>query len=296
MSYPGDPAGGQQQPSYQYPDGSGYPQQNPAWQGQPAHQPSWEAPDSGPPASAPFAPPGQAPAYGQSPGQAPGQSPAYGQDPGQYGGGYYDPNTPPASNPPTSGSPMYGGHMPGQMSGPPMAGPQMSAPPMSGPQMSGPPMSGPGGPPMSGAPVGGFGAAPAARRSPTTAILASVAVLFLLATAVLTVLYITRNGDYNEQKRTVAQRDQNIQDLNRDVERLKNDLKRVEGERDVAKRDLGGSEAQAAELKRQRSVISRCLTLLGQSGEAARKGDAATADAKSKEAKPVCDEAFTYLD
>jgi hypothetical protein len=127
-------------------------------------------------------------------------------------------------------------------------------------------------------------------------IFAGLAVLFLLATAVLTVLYVTRNGDYNDQKRTVAQRDQSIQGLNGDVERLKNDLKRAETERDNARRDLGGAQGQADELKRQKAVISKCLNLLGEATAAARRGDSATAAAKEKEADPVCDEAARYLD
>jgi outer membrane murein-binding lipoprotein Lpp len=271
MSYPGDPSGGQQQPSYPYSDGSGYPPPQQPGYGPPAQQPGYGSPpqgpadpQSGPPAAAPFPPPGQAPTYGS--------------DPGPYGG-YYDPNTPPVSSPPTSGSPTYTA----QLAGPPAGAP--GGPPMMAP-MSGPP----------GAPTSGFGAGPPARRSPVMAIAASAAVFFLLATAVLTVLYITRNGDYNEQKRTVAQRDQNIQSLSAEVDKLKNDLKRVETERDTAKRDLGGAQGQADELKRQKQVISRCINLLGEAGAAARRGDSATADAKSKEADQVCPEAFRYLD
>jgi outer membrane murein-binding lipoprotein Lpp len=128
------------------------------------------------------------------------------------------------------------------------------------------------------------------------AIFASLMVFFLLVTAVLTVLFVTKTGDYNEQKKTATQRQQTIDTLNADVERLKNDVKRVEGERDAAKRDLGGAQGQADELKRQKQVISNCLTLAAEAADAADAGNAALAQQKRNEARPVCEEAGRYLD
>jgi hypothetical protein len=84
--------------------------------------------------------------------------------------------------------------------------------------------------------------------------------------------------------------------LNADVDKLKNDVKRVEGERDAAKRDLGGAQGQADELKRQKQVISNCISLLGQAGDLTRRGDTAGAAAKEKQAEPICAEAGKYLD
>jgi hypothetical protein len=239
MSYPGDPAGGQQ-PAYPYSDGQGayQPQANPSPFGAPQ-------PQSGPPA----------------PGQPYSGAPAFGSEPApSYGSGYYDPNAPGA---PTSGA----------------YGPAMSTP-----------VSGP------GAPIGGPGAPAGSRRAPTTAIFASLMVVFLLATAVLTVLYVTKNGDYNEQKKTSAERQQNINALNGEVQKTKDELAKTQEELATTKRDLGGSQAQADELKRQKAVISKCITLLGEASEAAEAGNAALAQQKQAEAEPICNEAGRYLD
>lgn len=277
MSYPGDPAGNQQ-PAYQFQDGN-YPP-----------PPTQDGPG--------YPPPGQPGGFGAPPQGQPGglgYPPQQGQ-PGGFG-------APPQSGPPAQGAGSQAGFPP------PSFGPEQTAPygydpnaPQSGPAFGGPPMSGPafGGPPMSGPAFGGPGAPGAAprrgRRGPATAILGSLAVLFLLATAVLAVLFLGKSGDYDEQKRTATQRQETIDTLNKDVSKLKDDVKRIEGERDNAKRDLGGAQGQADELKRQKQVISRCLTLAAEVGDAAEKGDNAAFQAKRKEAEPVCAEADKYLD
>jgi hypothetical protein len=255
MSYPGDPAGGQQ-PAYPYSDGQGGYQQ-PAAPG-PFGAPQ---PQSGPPA------PGMAPGqpYSSPPAYSPEPGPSYSPDPGPaYGGGYgYDPNQPGAA--PTSGA----------------FGPGMTAP-ISGPGM-----------PVSGAAPG----APApARRGPATGIFAGLMVLFLLATAVLAVLFITKNGDYNEQKQVSAQRQENINKLQGDLDKTKQDLQKSADDLAAAKRDLGGAQGQADELKRQKAVISKCITLLGEAGQAQAQGNTALANSKRAEADPICDEAGRYLD
>jgi outer membrane murein-binding lipoprotein Lpp len=257
MSYPGDPAAGQPPQQYPYSDGSGYPPPN---QGGYQQQPSpggYMPPQQPGPIGAPDSAPPFVP--------QPTSTPAYGQDPNAGFGGYYDPNAQ-ASAPPSSGMPY---------SGPPMA-----VQPVSGP--------------VAGAPLGP--SQPGQRKSPATAIFASLMVLFLLATAVLAVLYGTRTGDYNDEKKTVAARDTEITGLKADVEKLKADVKRVEGERDTAKRDLGGAQGQADELKRQKQVISNCINLLVEAGQAESAGNAALAQQKNAEADKVCDEAFRYLD
>jgi hypothetical protein len=257
MSYPGDPAGGQQ-PAYPYSDGQG------AYQ-QPPNQSPFGAPQpqSGPPAAQPYA----QPAFGADPagaGQPYGQ-PAFGADPGPAYGGYgYDPNAPGAA--PTSGG--YGPNM---------------APPISGPGL--PPVSGPGVPPTT-----------TGRRSPAMAIFASLMVVFLLATAILTVLYVTKNGDYNDQKKVSAQRQDNINALQSDLDKTKADLQKAADDLAATKRDLGGAQGQADELKRQKSVISRCINLLVEASQAAAAGNAGLANAKEAEAQPVCAEADKYLD
>lgn len=246
MSYPGDPAGGQQ-PAYPYSDGQG------AYQPPPAHPSPFGAPQpqSGPPA----------PGMG-APGQPYSSPPSFSPDPGPSYGGYgYDPNSPGGA--PTSGA----------------FGPSMTAP-----------ISGP------GAPISGPGVPAPARRSPAMPIFASLAVVFLLAAAILTVLFITKNGDYNDQKKVASQRQENINSLQADLDKTKADLQKAQDDLAATKRDLGGAQGQADELKRQKAVISRCITLAGEAADAAAAGNAALANAKRAEAAPVCDEAGKYLD
>jgi hypothetical protein len=125
-------------------------------------------------------------------------------------------------------------------------------------------------------------------RSPWLSIVASAAAFLLLVSAIMTVLFVTRNVAYQEHKRTA-------QTLDSENRKLREDLKKAETERDLAKRDLGGAQGQADELTRQKQVISNCLNLLAEAGTAARNGDQPTSDAKSKEAEPICQEAFRYL-
>jgi hypothetical protein len=246
MSYPGDPAGGQQ-PAYPYSDGQG------AYQQPPANPNPFGAPQpqSGPPAH----------------GQQYSSPPSFGPDPGPaYGGGYgYDPNA--AGGMPTSGA--YGG-------------PGMTAP-ISGP---GAPISGPG--------DGSVGAP--ARRGPAMPIFASLAVVFLLATAILAVLFVTKSGDYNDQKKVATQRQENINALQADLDKTKADLQKAQDDLAATKRDLGGAQGQADELKRQKAVISRCINLLFEAGQADAAGNSGLASAKRAEAQPVCNEADKYLD
>jgi hypothetical protein len=247
MSYPGDPAGGQQ-PAYPYSDGQGAYQPPPANPG-----PFGQPPQSGPPS----------PGMG-APGQPYSSPPSYGPDPGPSYGSYgYDPNAP--GGVPTSGA----------------FGPNMTAP-ISGP---GAPISGPGGPMTT-----------PARRSPAMPIFASLAVVFLLAAAILTVLFVTKNGDYNDQKKVAAQRQENINTLQADLDKTKADLQKAQDDLAATKRDLGGAQGQADELKRQKAVISRCINLLFEANQADAAGNSGLATAKRAEAQPVCTEADKYLD
>ena len=261
MSYPGDPAG--QQQAYPYSDGQGAYQ--PPAQSSPFGAPQ---PQPGPPAPAQAQPYSSPSAFDPAPQQGqPYASPTFGADPAHsYGGGYgYDPNQPMGAAP-TSGA--YGPNMTAPISG--------AAPPISGP----------------GAPTG---PAPA-RRSPATAIFASLMVVFLLATAILTVLFVTKNGDYNDQKKVSAQRQENINGLQSDLDKTKADLQKAQDDLAATKRDLGGAQGQADELKRQKAVISKCINLLVEASRAAAAGNAALANAKEAEAQPVCAEADRYLD
>jgi hypothetical protein len=214
-------------------------------------------PQSGPPA------PGIGPA-----GQPYSSPPAFGPEPGPaYGGGFgYDPNQPGAA--PTSGA--YGPHMTAPISGPGML----------------PPVSGP------GVPVGPT----PPRRSMAVPILASLAVVCLLAASILGVLYATKTGDYNDQKKVSAERQATIDQTTQDLDKTKADLQKSQDDLAATKRDLGGAQGQADELKRQKAVISKCINLLVEAGRLSAAGNAAGANAKQAEAQPVCAEADRYLD
>jgi hypothetical protein len=243
MSYPGDPAAGQQPqyPPYHDPNQGGFqppaaspfgqpqPQSAPPASGQPYSSPPGFGPD--PAASAPYsAPPG--PAYG------------------------YDPN---AGLPPTSGA----------------FGPAMM-PPTSGP------VGALGGPAPSGQP-----------KSKLVPIFASLMVVFLLATAVVSVLLITKNGDYNDKKSAAAAKEAQ---LSSDLKKSQDDLKKAQDDLAAKDRDLTGAQSQADELKRQKAVISQCIRLLSEASQAAAAGDTATAEAKRQQYTPICNEADRYLD
>jgi hypothetical protein len=258
MSYPGDPAAGQQPqyPPYGDPNQGGFqsPAASPFGQPQPQSAPPAQ-PYSAPPAANPYAAPAAQP-YSAPPGYGPdpAASAPYSAPPG---GGYgYDPN---AGLPPTSGA--YG---PGMM------------PPTSGP------VGALGGPAPSGQP-----------RNKMVPILAGLMVLFLLATAVMSVLFITKSGDYNDHKKASQQKEAQLAG---DLKKSQDDLKKAQEDLASKDRDLTGSQAQADELKRQKSVISQCIRLLGEAGDASRAGNAALAAQKEAEAEPICNEAGKYLD
>lgn len=250
MSYPGDPAAGQQ-PQYPYGDPNQGGFQSPAASpfGQPQPQsapPAPSQPYSAPPAQQYSAPPG----YGPDPAStAPYSSPP--------GAGYgYDPNA--AGLPPTSGA--YGPSMP------------------------------------TSGPVGAFGAPTPPSGPPKSKmvpIFASLMVVFLLATAVVSVLYITKSGDYNEKTKAAAAKEAQ---LSGDLKKTQDDLKKAQDDLAASKRDLTGAQGQADELKRQKTVISNCIRLLGEAGDASRAGNAALAAQKEAEAEPICNEAGRYLD
>jgi septal ring factor EnvC (AmiA/AmiB activator) len=152
---------------------------------------------------------------------------------------------------------------------------------------------------VSGPPHAGYGAAvgpvgpPRARRGAATVVLAVLMVLFLVLAGVTTTMLVLKNGDYN---RTVAQRDLTITNQNQQIDKVKGDLQQTKDDLDKTRTDLGGSQKQADELKRQKQVISQCISLLGEASDANKRGDPTTANAKLTEAKPVCDEAGKYLD
>jgi hypothetical protein len=241
---------------------------------QPAYPPPYSDPNQGgfpPPQASPFGQPqpqSAPPAPGQPYPPAPGQPFSSPPAPAGYG---------PDQTAPYSGAGGYGGYDP-NAGVPPTSGPAFGAglPPTSGPGPLGPP------PPTSGQP-----------KSKLVPIFASLMVVFLLATAVVTVLYITKNGDYNDATKAAAAKEQQ---LSGDLKKTQDDLKKAQEDLATAKRDLGGSQAQADELARQKAVISKCFRLLIEASQAIAAGNQALADQKRAEYTPVCNEADRYLD
>jgi len=142
-----------------------------------------------------------------------------------------------------------------------------------------------------GAPSGA--AQPPAKRGVLTPVLAAVSVLLLIAIGVLSTLYVTNNNDL---KRTIRDRNSTISTRSAELDKARKDLEAATSELAQTKTDLTGSKNQAGELARQKQVISKCFTVLGQASEAAQKGDRATVNRLAGEIEKVCDEADKYID
>ncbi|MBU8859632.1 MULTISPECIES: hypothetical protein [unclassified Micromonospora] len=267
------------------------------------------------------------PAGGDNPPPAPGGTVygnPYGSPPAPQ---QYDPNQPaPTLHQPTvsDGAPGYGGYQPaapgqpgyapgaapvpppGQpMSAPPVSVPPVSGPgyvqPMSVPPASAPPVSGPGfgPPPMSGppGPYGPAGAAPATGGGKRWAalVLGLVAALLLVFGGVMTFLYVSTNGELNESRQTVSQRDGTISANQQEMEKLKGELKTVQERLSDTQQDLTGTKNDRDEQARQKKVIASCLDKLTTAIAAASRGDRAAFEAANKGLDKVCDEAENYL-
>jgi hypothetical protein len=207
----------------------------------------------------------------------------------------------PQSAPPAPSQPYSAPPAPGQPYSAPPASQPYPAPPGYGPEPA-PSFSGPGYgndpyasglPPTSGPALMGPTPPGGQPKSKLMPLFASLMVVFLLATAVVTVLYVTNNGDYNDYKKAANTKEQQ---LSGDLKKTQDDLKKAQEDLASTKRDLGGAQDQADELKRQKQVISNCIKLLGELGAASRAGNTALAQQKEAEATPVCNEADRYLD
>jgi uncharacterized protein HemX len=137
-----------------------------------------------------------------------------------------------------------------------------------------------GGPVTAPGPVGG-----APRRRGGVVVLAVFAVLFLLATGVLTALYITKSSEADRNRREltaqVRERDSTLSARAGEIDQLKKELEAKTEELDEAKRNLTGSQNQVTELNRQKDVIAKCIRLLSEE--------------KPAEAEPFCNEADRIL-
>ncbi|MFG1676712.1 hypothetical protein [Micromonospora sp. NPDC049282] len=227
--------------------------------------------------------------------------------PGQYApGAPYAPVPAPGqpmSAPPVSVPPAAGAGHPQPMSAPPVSGPgygpqPMSAPPVSGPGYGPQPMSGPPGvgPPYGPAGYGGPAGAPAGGgRGRTTLILALVAGLLFVLGGVMTGLYVTTDGKLEKAERQVSQRDGTISANQREIEKLKGEMKTVQDRLADTEQDLTGTKNDRDEQARQKKVIASCLDKLTTAIAAASRGDKAAFEAANKGLDKVCDEAENYL-
>ena len=214
----------------------------------------------------------------------------------------YPPNPPEGY--PSAGAPQPGQGEPAAPYQPtPYQPPQYTQPPQqpSGPPtMSGPPamdpMSGPPGylPPYSGIPDYGQ-AAPKPKRGAIVPILAALTVLFFLATAVLTGLYITKNGAFDKKVADLKARDTTISSQDGQIKDLQTKLQAAKDQLDAAGQKQSGTQSQLDETIKEKQVIGNCLTLLTEALTAAANGDRATMDAKFKQADQPCTEAGKYL-
>jgi len=271
-----------------YPGGPYPPDNNP-------QQPGWGAgaPNNQPPPEQ-YGQPPQGGFPGQptsgTPGVPPTSGPGFGDQ--QRGPGFGEQQSPP----PTSG--------PGFGEQPPPAGPTFGAPPPPGPF----PPDQPGGEgpqhtmPL---PTMGPGSAPPAnrfaspsgerRKGPWLPVLAAVAAVFLVLAATMTVLYVGKNGDYNEQQKLASSRQQTINSLNGRINKLNDQLDDVKAERDKAKQDLSGAKNQNEDLTKERDTIGKCLTLLEDALSAASKGQDGKVDKLLDQLQKPCNEADAYL-
>lgn len=261
-------------------------------------------------------------------GEAPPPPPE--QSPGQ---GYILPPTapypiPPQPAPPHAVSPVVP-QPPGQPVPPPLAQPvppqppgqpadsyPTSTPPYTG-VVSAPPAGGPvpemGMPGPSPYPAGPVSAPPPADptvvgaaylptpppKPRTVSVLAVVAALLLVASGVMTALYMVKSNELTRTKKElsaqISERDGTIEANTAEIEKLKQDLAAANEEIESVEQDLAGTEEARKELERQKGVIAECLTLLGEAGDAAAEGDKEAYEEIIEELEPVCDEAGSYL-
>ena len=272
-----------------YPGGPFPPDNNP-------QQPGWGAgtPNNQPPPDQ-FGPPPQQPQGGFGEQQPPGGQPPQGGFGGPPPGGA-------PGVPPTSGPGAFGAQQP-------TSGPGFNAPPPAGPfppdQPAGDgqqhtmalPAMGPGGPGDGMPPANRFASSPNDRkRGPWLPVLAAVAAVFLILSATMTVLYVGKNGDYNEQKKLAASRQDTIKTLNTQSDKLRKQLKKAEKQRDDAKQDLSGAKDKNKDLAKERDTIGTCLTLLERALQAAAKNDKKKVDKLLKQLNDPCNKADQYLD
>jgi uncharacterized protein HemX len=124
------------------------------------------------------------------------------------------------------------------------------------------------------------------------ALMVTALVLLLLVSAGAGTFSVMQTNTLNETKQRlsadVVNRDNTISARDQEITQLKNDLQASRDELAKVKQDLTGTQNQAEELKRQKSVISRCLDLSFEFNVNGRGSRA--------EVEKVCTEANKYLE
>jgi hypothetical protein len=143
-----------------------------------------------------------------------------------------------------------------------------------------------------GAPVGSVMPVPPRRGRTGTVVVAILATFFLLATGVMTTLFILKTQEANKLNAQVDRLSVEATDQQEELDTLQTDL-------DNARRDLTESRAETREVIEQKAVVSACVTAFYDLlGALARAQGADTRDVQNKERafETACDEADKYLE
>lgn len=123
--------------------------------------------------------------------------------------------------------------------------------------------------------------------------LAILSVVFFLAAALATTLYVTKNNAYNSKVRSSNAQ---ISDDQSRIKDLQTQLQSAKDELSTLQQQQRGTQDQLDEITKEKQVISQCLNLLAQAGAASQAGDRTRANQLATQADQVCSEAEKYLD
>jgi flagellar basal body-associated protein FliL len=133
-------------------------------------------------------------------------------------------------------------------------------------------------------------------RPSRTLVLAALAVVLLVATGVMTTLYINKNSALGHANSTISNRESVISAKTTEVDTAHTDLQKARDDLTKIQTDLTGSQNQATELARQKQVISKCLNLMSQILVDAANNDQTAFNKIQKQAETTCKEASKYVD
>ncbi len=245
---PGQP--NQQPPPDQY--GAPYGQQPPSGYGdQPASGPGYASPPASGPgyAGQPASGPGYAsqPASGAGYPNQPASGPGFGSGPQP---------TAPFTPMPASGAPSYGADQGAAGQQHTMALPSMG--------------TGPGAP---GEPSRFGTEQPQRKRGPWIPVLTAATAVFLILAVTMTVMFVTKNGDYNNEKKVAASRQSTIDGQKKKIDDLGKQLDSTKKDLDKANQDLSGAKSTNKSLASDKATVAKCLSMLEDALVAAGKND-----------------------